>query len=181
MAAHYLPIPPAARTPQPPRTSTDIQMNSYSDSHCGSSPGPPYDRKLLLKPRICNYETLGTHLQPLRLFLEDIVGAPPPSVVLVRNGDYMDSARRRPLVIYLCFPFVSYLSFRPSVPFSSDSSFLSVYVWFLHTRLLADLWPTYVYKHPDAPAPGNIRVNNQSFLSTVLSEASRNSRHDCFF
>jgi hypothetical protein len=63
---------------------------------------------------------------------------------LLENGDYMDSARRRPLVIYLCFPFVSYLSFRPSVPFSSvpfssDSSFLSVYVWFLHMRLLADL------------------------------------------
>jgi hypothetical protein len=35
--------------------------------------------------------------------------------------------------------FVSYLSFRPSVPFLSDSSFLSVSVLFLHTRLLADL------------------------------------------
>jgi hypothetical protein len=48
----------------------------------------------------------------------------------------------------LGFLYVSYLSFRPSVPFPSDSStlslwlvlsFLSVSVLFLHTRLLADL------------------------------------------
>jgi hypothetical protein len=89
---------------------------------------------------------------------------------IVGIGNYMDSARRRPLVIYLWFPFVSYLSFRPSVPFtsvpfSSDSSFLFHFCLVLAHAPFGRL----VYINtPKLPLPGNIRVN-QSFLSTPIA------------
>jgi hypothetical protein len=82
-----------------------------------------------------------------------------------RSSSSKDSARRRPLVIYLWFHLSLIFSFRSSVrPFLSLPIVLSFP--FMSGSCTRAFWPTYVYKHPEAPAPGNIRVNNQYFLST---------------
>jgi hypothetical protein len=58
------------------------------------------------------------------------------------------------------------LSFLPSVRSFLFRWLVHSFLPFLSCSCTRAFWPTYVYKHSEAPAPGNIRVNNQSFLST---------------